>query len=69
VALFGFEWALGGGGFQPLLTLDCAPGTSFRMEQSSDLLSSDWSLLAPLTLNANRLFFVDESAANHAARF
>lgn len=69
VALFGLGWALGGGGLQPLLTLDCAPGASFRLEQSSDLSSSNWSLLAPVTLNANRLFFVDEAATNHAERF
>jgi hypothetical protein len=58
VALFGLEFTAGGGQPLPLLKLDCAPGTSFRLEYSWDLSPTNWTLLAPVTLSGNRLFFV-----------
>ena len=69
VALFGLEWALGGGGPQPLLTLDCAPGTSFHLEHSWNLSPTNWSLLAPVTLGGSRLYYVDTFDTNRLMRF
>ena len=67
--MFGLELALSGGGPQPLLTLDCAPGTSFRLEHSYDLSPSNWSLLAPVSLTGSRLYFIDSPVTNRLMRF
>jgi hypothetical protein len=69
VALFGLEFAAGGGQPLPLLIPDCAPGASFRLEYSWDLSPTNWSLLAPVTLTGNRLFFVDALDTNRFMRF
>jgi hypothetical protein len=69
VGLFGLEWALGGGGPQPLLTLDGAPGASFRLEHSWNLSPTNWNLLAPVTLGNGRFYFVDTFDTNRLMRF
>ena len=69
VGLFGLEWALGGGGIQPLLTLDCAPGTRFRLEHSWNLSPTNWSLLSPVTLGGSRFYYVDTFDTNRLMRF
>ena len=67
--LFGLEWALGGGGRQPLLVLDGAPGTSFRLEHSWNLSPTNWSLLSPVTLGGSRFYYVDTFDTNRFMRF
>lgn len=69
VGLFGLQWVLGGGGLQPLLVLDGAPGASFRLEHSWNLSPTNWSLLAPVTLDGSRLYFVDGLDTNRFMRF
>ena len=69
VALFGLEFAASGGQPLPLLTLDCAPGTSYRLEHAWDLSPSNWNLLAPVTLGDSRFFYVDAPDTNHFKRF
>ena len=69
VALFGLEFAAGSGGPVPLLILDCAPGTGFRLEHSWNLSPSNWNLLAPVTLGGSRLYFVDRLGTNFFGRF
>ena len=58
VALFGLEMTTSGVERLPKLTLDCAPGTSFRLERSPDLLAGNWNLLAPVSLDSNRFEFI-----------
>jgi hypothetical protein len=69
VALFGLEFATVAGQPLPLLILDCAPGTSFRLEHSWDLQPTNWSLLAPVTLSGSRLYYVDRLDTNYFRRF
>ncbi|MCU0782511.1 MAG: chitobiase/beta-hexosaminidase C-terminal domain-containing protein [Verrucomicrobia bacterium] len=69
VALLGLEMVLSSGPHLPLLTLDCAPGTSFQLEYSWDLSPTNWNLLAPVTLSGNRLYYVDSPDTNDFRRF
>ena len=69
VALFGLEFAANGGGPLPLLILDGAPGTSYRLEHSGNLQPGNWNLLAPVTLGGSRLYFVDAPDTNFFRRF
>ena len=69
VALLGLEMALSSGQHLPLLTLDCAPGTSFRLEHSWDLSPTNWNLLAPVSLTGSRLYYVDSTDTNYFRRF
>ena len=69
VALFGLEWAQGGDGGQPLLVLDAAPRLGFRLEDSWDLSPTNWHLLAPVTLQGDRLYYVDTLDTNFFRRF
>jgi hypothetical protein len=69
VALFGLEFAAGSGGPLPLLILDGAPGTSYRLEHSWNLSPSNWNLLAPVTLGGSRFYCVDTMDTNRFMRF
>ena len=69
VALFGLEFAASGGGPLPLLILDGAPGTSYRLEHSWNLSPSNWNLLAPVTLGGSRFYYVDAPDTNHLRHF
>ena len=69
VALFGLEMALSSGQRLPLLTLDYAPGTSFRLEHSWNLTPTNWSLLVPVTLSGSRFFYVETFDTNRLMRF
>ena len=69
VALFGLEMVQSSGSRLPLLTLDCAPGTSFRLEHSWNLTPTNWSLLAPVTLSGSRFNFVDLPDTNRSMWF
>ena len=69
VALFGLEFAASGGQPLPLLILDGAPGTSYRLEHSWNLSPTNWSLLAPVTLQSSRFYFVDTPDTNRFMRF
>ncbi len=69
VALFGLKFAPSKDGPLPLLTVDCAPGTQFHLEYSDNLSSTNWDLLAPLTLPSAQQNFIDVPPANVPARF
>ena len=69
VGLFGLEWASSSSGRQPLLTLDGAPGASFRLERSRNLSPTNWNLLAPVTLGGGRFYYVDPLDTNRLMRF
>ena len=58
-----------GRGRQPLLVLDCAPGTSFRLEHSWNLSPTNWSSLSPVTLGGSRFYYVDTFDTNRLTRF
>lgn len=69
VALFGLEFAASGNRLQPLLTLYCAPGTSFHLEHAWNLSATNWSLLAPVTLSGSQFYYVDSPDTNYLRRF
>ena len=69
VALFGLEFVPSEAGVLPLLILDCAPGTRYRLESSGEMPSTNWNLLAPVTLEDTQLYYFDESAAGLGHRF
>jgi Divergent InlB B-repeat domain len=69
VALFGMEMVPSGGQPLPLLILDGAPGTQYRLEPSADLSSSNWSLLLPVTLEESRFYYADTPDTNYFMRF
>jgi hypothetical protein len=58
-----------GGEPLPMLILDGAPGTSYRLEHSWDLSPTNWSLLAPVTLGGSRLYYADTLDTNRMRRF
>jgi hypothetical protein len=68
VALFRLELATAAGQPLPLLILDYASGSSFRLEQSLNLRPTNWSLLSPVTLNSSRLDFVNGLITTHFMR-
>ncbi len=53
----------------PLLTLDAASGARYRLEHRGDLAPTNWTLLAPVTLEDNQFYYVDEPVTNHWRRF
>jgi hypothetical protein len=69
VGLFGMQFIPSGGAPLPLLILDGAIGTQYRLETSPDLSLSNWSLLTPATLTNPRYFYADTSSSNQPARF
>ena len=69
VAMFSLAMASGGGPPTPVLILDGASGTSYRLEYSWDLSPTNWNLLAPVTLNSSRRYYLDSLDTNHFARF
>ena len=69
IVLFGLQMALGSGQHFPLLTLDGASGLSYRIEAISELTAQSWTLLAPVTLQGGRLYFVDTPPTNSSKRF
>jgi hypothetical protein len=69
VALFGLETFEFGSSTFPLLILDGAAGTSYRLEYSEHLVPTNWTLLGPVTLEENRLYYVDDPVATHSYRF
>lgn len=69
VALFGLEWALSSGQCLPLLVLDGPSGIGYRLEYSWNLSPTNWNLLAPVTPQGSRLYYVDELDTNFFRRF
>jgi hypothetical protein len=69
VALFGLEFVPVAGGGLPLLTVDCTAGARFELQYSGSLDSTNWNLLAPLTLRSARHYFIDTPPANTPERF
>ncbi len=53
----------------PLLILDAAPGSSYRLEFTDDPLAPNWQLLTLAAVQASPFFFIDEPATNHVQRF
>ena len=69
VALFGLELAPIGGGWLPLLLVDCAPGARFSLQFADHLQLTNWSLLAPLQLPSARYYFIDAAPNNSPGRY
>ena len=69
IALFGVEFVRAMTGAVPLLTLASAPGTRYRVESSANVPATNWSVLAPVTLDGVPSHYVDEPATNPARRF
>jgi hypothetical protein len=69
VALFGMQFIPSGGPPLPLLILDGAVGTEYRLETSPNLSLSNWSLLTPVTLPSPRFYYADTASSNQPARF
>lgn len=69
VAIFGMQLIPSGGPLLPLLILDGAIGTQYRLETSPNLSLSNWSLLTPLTLPSARFYYVDTASSNQPVRF
>jgi len=55
--------------FLPVVVVDGAPGTSYRIEYSDEVQPVNWTLLAPVTLATNHLAYADETSTNRARRF
>ena len=53
----------------PLLILDAASGTRYHLEYCGALAPTNWTLLAPVTLQDNQLYYVDDPVTNHPRRF
>ncbi len=69
VAIFGMQLIPSGGSPLPLLILDGAVGTQYRLETSPNLSFSNWSLLSPLTLPTARFYYADTASSNQPTRF
>jgi hypothetical protein len=69
VALFDLELAVSGSQTLPLLILDGAAGTRYRLECSGTLAPTNWTLLAPVTLGDSQFYYVDDPLTNHPWRF
>jgi hypothetical protein len=69
VAAFACALVPSANGPVPLLMLDGAPGSAYRIEVSEDLSSSTWDLLTSVTLQQSRYYYIDELAATHLRRF
>lgn len=69
VALFGMQLIPSGGAPLPLLILDGAAGTQYRLETSPNISFSNWSLLSPVTLPTARFYYADTASSNQPARF
>ena len=74
VALLGLELVSDGMNLLPMLILDGAPGTSYRLESASTLPSTNapatnWGLIAPITLVESQLYYVTTPVTNHARQF
>jgi len=69
VAIFGMQLIPSGGSPLPLLMLDGAIGTQYRLETSPNISLSNWSLLSPVTLPTTRFYYADTARSNQPARF
>ncbi len=69
VALFGMELAAAGAQQLPLLMLDAAGGTHYRIEVREDLGAGNWSLLVMLNPQGSTVFYIDDPATNHIQRY
>lgn len=69
VALFRIQFAPSVGTPLPLLIVDCAPGAQFQLQYLGDLNLTNWSLLAPITMNSARFYFIDSPPTNISQRF
>jgi hypothetical protein len=68
VAVFGIELASSGSGTVPLLALDGVPGTKYRMEFSTELSSTNWTLLSLVTLQHSTFQYLDSPVTNASRR-
>ncbi len=69
VAIFGMQLIPSGGSPLPLLILDGAVGTEYRLETSPSISLSNWSLLTPITLPSSRFYYADTASSNQPIRF
>ncbi len=70
VALFALQIAPGVGGVRwPLLIVDCAPGAAFSLQMLTNLATTNWTEISPLTLNAARGYFIDAAITNQPQRY
>ena len=69
VGLFDLQMVPTGAQPLPLLILNGASGSVYRVEANSDLSNTNWLLLAPVTSQGNPYFYVDISAATNSMRF
>ena len=67
VAVFSVDTAQAGDLTFPLLFLNGLPGATYRLEYGTDL--SNWTLLAPVTLQDRELYYVDDPLTDHSRRF
>ncbi|HVM46874.1 MAG TPA: chitobiase/beta-hexosaminidase C-terminal domain-containing protein [Candidatus Acidoferrum sp.] len=67
LALFSLEMANAAGQTFPLLILNGPMGASYRLAYGGDL--TNWTLLAPVTVQDGPLYFTDDPVTNHARRF
>lgn len=70
VALFGLDFAPSLGLTYPLLVVDCAAGAQFTIEYKDSLHPTNvWNYLGPVSMNAPRGYFIDNSPTNPPQRF
>ena len=68
VAIFGMQFIPSGGQPLPLLILDGAIGTQYRLETASNIFLPNWSLLTSVTLPSARFYFADTASSNQTVR-
>ena len=69
VALFGLDLVSGESATVPLLILDAAPGTTFRLDSAADPSFTNCTFLITNTLQDGQLYYVDEAVAGQSRRF
>jgi len=69
VGLLSVELPVSGDQALPLLILDSAPGSSYGLEFTEDLVEPNWQLLALVTVQSGRLYYLDQPVSAHDRRF
>jgi hypothetical protein len=69
IAVFTLQMAQSADHAVPLLILDAAPGSRYRLEWLTDLAATGWSLLAPVSVPEGRLYYLDTVGTNDLRRF
>ncbi|HVV72313.1 MAG TPA: immunoglobulin domain-containing protein, partial [Verrucomicrobiae bacterium] len=69
LALFSLQVPASSQGSLPLLILDSAPGSNYRLEFTDDPALGTWQMLSPVTLQSGRAYYIDQPASEHSQRF